>query len=76
MKVSQLHAIYYFMQKEGMAGAIGRVFRKLRLGLSDFPAKICDFIFLHIYQSKIKDRSRGKNVYILSYCFDWNLPLY
>ncbi len=76
MKVSQLHKIYYFMQKEGMAGAIGRVFRKLWLGLSHFPANICDFVFLHKYKSMIKDRSKGKNVYILSYCFDWNLPLY
>ncbi len=76
MIVSQLHKIYYFVHKEGMAGAIGRVSRKLRLGLSHFPAKICDYVSLNRYRSMIEGRSRGKNVYILSYCFDWNLPLY
>ena len=65
-----------FYQREGLHNTLTRTCQKVWEQIRRTPGDIAEHICPSRYCKTIADHVRGKQVYILMSCIDWNIPLF
>lgn len=66
----------YFFQKEGAGATAKRIVERCRNLAAHFPNAVKERLFVNRYMRQIRERTAGREIYLLLYCFDWNTPLF
>ncbi len=71
-----LKKVFLFFRREGFRSTLIRTFQKLGEQLRLVPYRIKERLFLGRYRKMAAEHIRGKRVYVVAACIDWNIPLF
>lgn len=71
-----LKKMLFYVRTEGAIETLARIVDWLAAKVKRMPVRWKERIFRSRYTRQIDARLRGKDIYVLSYSFDWNTPLF
>lgn len=65
-----------FYKREGLYNTLIRTVQKIGEQIRRVPGDIVESIFSQYYRKRIAEHVKGKQVYIVISCIDWNIPIF
>lgn len=71
-----LHKIFFYIKSQGVWKTTCLSIRWLRKKVQHLPNRCKECLFQRRYVDQIADHVTNKELYLLTYAFDWNIPLF